>query len=73
MATDSFVLSVNTKDIIKDLKNFEDLFDFSNMNENHELLGNKNKRIICKFKIETPKKVWIDEFNCLRIKMYAFK
>ena len=28
--TDAFVLSVNTKDIIKDLKNLEDLFDFSN-------------------------------------------
>ena len=32
--TDSFVLGVNTKDIIKDLKNLEDLFDFSNLNEN---------------------------------------
>ena len=27
MDTDSFVLSVNTKDIIKDLKNLEDIFD----------------------------------------------
>ena len=34
MDTDSFVLSVNTKNIIKDLKNLEDLFDFSNLNEN---------------------------------------
>ena len=33
--TDSFVLSVNTKDIIKDLKNLEDIFDFSNLDENH--------------------------------------
>ena len=30
MDTDSFVLSVNTKDIIKDLKILEDIFDFSN-------------------------------------------
>ena len=30
MDTDSFVLSVKTKDIIKDLTNFEDTFDFSN-------------------------------------------
>ena len=29
---DSFVLSVNTKVIIKNLKNLEDLFDFSNLN-----------------------------------------
>ena len=73
MDTDSFVLSVNTKDIIKDLKNLEDLFDFSNLKENHELFSSKNKKVIGKFKIETPKNIWIDEFVCLRSKMYAFK
>ena len=71
--TDSFVLSVNTKDIIKDLKNLEDIFDFSNLDENHELFSNKNKKVLGKFKIETPKNIWIDEFVCLRSKMYAFK
>ena len=44
MDTDSFVLGVNTKDIIKDLKNLEDLFDFSNLNENHELFNINNKK-----------------------------
>ena len=34
MDNDSFVLNVNTKDISKDLKNLEDLFDFRNLNEN---------------------------------------
>ena len=34
MDTDNFVLSVNTKDIIKDLKNLEDIFDFSNLDKN---------------------------------------
>ena len=72
MDTDSFVLSVNTKDIIKDLKNLEDTFDFSNIDKNHELFSNKNK-VIGKFKIETPKNIWIDEFVCLRSKMHAFK
>ena len=48
MDTDSFVLSVNTKDIIKDLKNLEDLFDFINLNENHDLFSNKNKKVIGK-------------------------
>ena len=71
--TDSFVLSVNTKDIIRDLKNLEDKFDFSNLNKDHELFSNKNKKKIGKFEIETPKKIWIDEFVCLRSKMYAFK
>ena len=73
MDTDSFVLSVNTKDIIKDLKNLEDIFDFSNLDKNHELFSNKNKKVIGKYKIETPKNIWIDEFVCLRSKMYAFK
>ena len=71
--TDSFVLSVKTKNIIKDLKNLEDIFDFSNLDKNHELFSNKNKKVIGKFKIETPKNIWIDEFVCLRSKMYAFK
>ena len=56
MDTDSFVLSVNTKDIIKDLKNLEDIFDFSNLFENFELFKNKNKKVLGNFKIETPKK-----------------
>ena len=73
MDTDSFVLSVNTKDIIKDLKNLEDLFDFSNLNENHEFFSNKNERVFGKFEMETSEKIWIDEFICLRSKMYAFK
>ena len=71
--TDSFGLSVNTKDVIKDLKNLEDLFGFSNLNENHKLFSNKNKKVIGNFKIETPKNIWIDEFVCLRSKMYAFE
>ena len=55
MDTDSFVLTVNTKDIIKDLKNLEDIFDLGNLDENHELFSSKNKKVIGKFKIETPK------------------
>ena len=46
MDTDSFVLSVNTKDIIKDLKKLEDIFDFSNLNKNRELFKNQNKKVI---------------------------
>ena len=73
MDTDSFVLSVNTKDIIKDLKSLEDIFDFSNLDKNLELFSNKNKKVLSKFKIETPKKIWIDEIICLRSKMYRFE
>ena len=70
---DAFVLSVNTKDIIKDLKNLEDVFDFSNLDENHELFIEKNKKRVGFFKIETPKSIWIDKFVCLRSKIYSFK
>ena len=44
MDTDSLVKTVNTKDSTKDLKNLEDLFDFSNLNENRELFSNKTKK-----------------------------
>ena len=71
--TDGMILSMKTKDIIKDLKNLDDIFDFSNLDENHELYSNKNKKVIGKFKIETPKNVIIDEFVCLRSKAYSFK
>ena len=71
--TDAFVLSVNTKDVIKDSKNLEDVFDFSNLDENHELFSEKNKKRMGFFKIETPKPIWIDELAGLRSKMYSFK
>ena len=53
---------MNTKDIIKDLKIRGDLFDFSNFSENHELLSNKSKKVIGKFKKETPKKIGLMNF-----------
>ena len=53
MDTDSFVLSVNKKDIIKDLKNWEDIFDFSKIDENHQLFSNKNRKVNNKFKIDS--------------------
>ena len=71
--TDGMILSMKTNDIIKDLKSLEDIFDFSNLDENHELFSNKNKKVIGKFKIETHKNILIDEFVCLRSKAYSFK
>ena len=49
------------------------LFVFSNLNKNHELFTNKNKKIIGKFKIETPKNIFTDEVFCLRSKAYSIK
>ena len=71
--TDSFILNVNTKDVIKDLKSLEDIFDFSNLDRNHELFSYKNKKVLGIFKIETSKKIWIGEFIALRKKMYAYR
>ena len=33
----------------------------------------KNKKVVGKFKTETPENIWIDEFVALRSKYYAFK
>ena len=73
MDCDNFVLSLKTQHVIKDLKKLENIFDFIDLDENHELFGNKNKKVIFKLKIETPKKIWISEFIALRSKMKAFK
>ena len=73
MDCDSFILSIKSENIIKDLKKLENIFDFSNIDENHEFYREKNKKVLRKFKIETPKNIFIDEFIALRSKMYAFK
>ena len=46
--TDAFVISLITKDNKRDLKNLEDLFDFSNLIENHDFFSNRNKKVIGK-------------------------
>ena len=71
--TDGIILSMKTKDIIKDLINLEDIFDFSNLDKNHKLYSEKNKHRLGFFKIETPLNIWIDKFVCLRSKAYSFK
>ena len=60
---------MRTENFIEDLKNLEDMF--SNLDENHEIFSNKNKKLIGKFEIETPENVWTNELVCLRSKMYA--
>ena len=64
---------MKTENLNEDLKNLKEIFDFSNLDENHEIFSNRNKKIVGKFKLETPKNIWIDEFVCLRSKAYSFK
>ena len=71
--TDGMILSMKTQNFIEDIKIFEDIFDFSNLDENQELFSNKNKKVISKYKIETRKNIWINEFVCLRSRVYLFK
>ena len=56
------ILSMKTENILED-----------NLDENHELFSNKNKKVSGYFKNECPKKFWIDEIVCLRSKAYSFK
>ena len=72
MEADSLIISLNPSKFIKDLQNLEDLFDFRNLSENHELFNYKNKKVIGKFKIETPKTIWIDEFIRLSSKVQVY-
>ena len=64
---------MKAENIIKDLRNLEDLFDFGNLDENHEHFSEESKKVIGKYEIEAPKNIWIDEFVCLRSKAYSFK
>ena len=45
MDTYIFVLSMDTNNIIKGVKNLEDTLDFSNLNKHHEIFSNKNKKV----------------------------
>ena len=40
------ILSMKSENIIKGLKNWENIFDFSNLDETHEILS-KNKQTNC--------------------------
>ena len=64
--TDAFVLSIVSKDSFEDLQNLNECFDSSNLKEDHELFSNTSKKVVGKFKIETPENVffwWIYLFR----------
>ena len=73
MVCDSFVLNIRTLSNSNDSKILEDFFEFCNQDKNHEKFSKKNKRVSGKFKIETPKNIWIDEIICLESKVFSFK
>ena len=44
--TDVMILCMRTKTIVKDLKNLEDIFDFGDLDENHELFSKKKQKSV---------------------------
>ena len=72
MDTDSFILTIKTEDLSKDLENFKSDFDFSELDENHELNDTINKKGKGKMKIETSPIIELDNFVALRSKSYSF-
>ena len=73
MGTDRLVLSVNTIDNNKNLQHFNDLFDFSNLDEDHKLLSDKNTNYSGNFIYKTRKNKKTDDFICLRSQPYSFR
>ena len=71
--TDSFALSINAKDIIKDLQNVNDFFDSSSLVRKRDVFNNEHKNVLGKLKIETLENFWIDDFLRLGSKVYPFK
>ena len=53
--TDGIILSMRTENFIEDLKILEDMFDFSNLDENHEIFSNKNKKYMANLKLKPLK------------------
>ena len=71
MDTDSFVLSVNTKDFIKDLKTFEDFFDFSNFIRNREYFSfKKTKRLLVTSKQELLRRFGLMNLFVWEVKLF---
>ena len=74
MDTDSFVLSFDSRweNLIEFLKQNKDEFDFSELDNAHQLYNPTNKKVIGKMKIETSPVLVLDSFTALRSKSYSF-
>ena len=72
MDKDSFIREINTDDVSRNMKDYEDIYDTSNYDPNNSLFSNKNKKVVGKFKDELGKKI-LSEFVGVRSKAYAYK
>ena len=72
--TDSFIFSfLRIKNLIEDLKYFEEDFNFSDLDPSHELYSEDNKKDIGKMKLETLPEIDLDEAVFLSSKSYSLK
>lgn len=67
--TDSFILNIKSENLVKELGEFKDYFDFSNYNKNHPLYDVSNMAVLGKFKDELAGKK-MKEFIALQSKVY---
>ena len=72
MDKDSFILSIKTTNLLKDLKYFKDDFDFSELDKSHDLYDTIKKKVIGKTKIETSLIIELDSFVASRSKSDSF-
>ena len=66
------VLTVSLEKLFEFLKQNKDEFDFSELDNAHQLYDPTNKKIIGKMKIETSAVLVLDSFTALRSKSYSF-
>ena len=52
MDTDSFILSIETNNLEKDLEHFKDDFDFSDLDQNSPLYSSKIKKLLVNLKLK---------------------
>jgi hypothetical protein len=70
--TDSFLYSIETDDVYRDMAQKRHLYDTSDYPRDHYLFNEENKKVLGKMKDETSGSP-ITEFVGLRPKMYSFK
>jgi hypothetical protein len=70
--TDSFVYQIKTEDFYEDMKLMKEHNDMSEYSKENGLYVGENKKVIGKFKDESPDEV-IESFVGIRSKCYTFK
>jgi hypothetical protein len=70
--TDSFVYEIKTEDFYEDMKGMKERYDMSEYSKESGLYDVENKKVIGKFKDESPDEV-IESFVGIRSKCHTFK